>query len=176
MTYNLYKLDKFPEHRNFPCSSEWSIRIQCGAMTMACTLSLQLSYKWTWTVTQCKLRPKFFLFQGKEMSNHDRISKTFDYWNENLFRVLPDMIGGNAYRAQPTAELIIRWAEANALMPALQFSFLPWDYPSDEVCIRLLAEKTNLIMLVSKRLIIFTNQCITKDLRHYKHINWLNKV
>ncbi|KAJ8922547.1 hypothetical protein NQ315_007577 [Exocentrus adspersus] len=46
--------------------------------------------------------------------------------------VLPDMIGGNAYKAQPSAELIIRWAEANALMPAMQFSFLIWDYPTDE--------------------------------------------
>ncbi|CAG9859821.1 unnamed protein product [Phyllotreta striolata] len=45
--------------------------------------------------------------------------------------VLPDMVGGNGYRAQPTSELLVRWTQANALMPALQFGYLPWDYPSD---------------------------------------------
>ncbi|XP_072377024.1 myogenesis-regulating glycosidase-like [Diabrotica undecimpunctata] len=46
--------------------------------------------------------------------------------------VLPDMVGGNSYRQAPTAELMVRWTQANALMPALQFGFLPWDYPSDQ--------------------------------------------
>jgi myogenesis-regulating glycosidase len=41
---------------------------------------------------------------------------------------LPDMVGGNAYfGAKPDAELVIRWTQANALMPALQFSVPPWD-------------------------------------------------
>jgi hypothetical protein len=41
---------------------------------------------------------------------------------------LPDMIGGNAYFGQsPDAELLVRWAQANALMPAMQFSIAPWD-------------------------------------------------
>ncbi|KAG5875299.1 hypothetical protein JTB14_028449 [Gonioctena quinquepunctata] len=46
--------------------------------------------------------------------------------------VLPDMIGGNGYRQQPTSELIVRWTQANALMPAMQFSFLPWDYRTEQ--------------------------------------------
>ncbi|CAL5223288.1 g5776 [Coccomyxa viridis] len=41
---------------------------------------------------------------------------------------LPDMIGGNAYFGQkPTHELMVRWTQLNALMPALQFSIAPWD-------------------------------------------------
>ncbi|XP_056647707.1 myogenesis-regulating glycosidase-like [Diorhabda sublineata] len=46
--------------------------------------------------------------------------------------VLPDMVGGNGYRQQPNAELIVRWTQANAFMPSIQLGFLPWDYPSDE--------------------------------------------
>jgi myogenesis-regulating glycosidase len=41
---------------------------------------------------------------------------------------LPDMIGGNAYFGRsPSAELMVRWAQTSALMPALQFSIAPWD-------------------------------------------------
>jgi alpha-glucosidase (family GH31 glycosyl hydrolase) len=41
---------------------------------------------------------------------------------------LPDMIGGNAYFGRsPNPELMVRWAQANALMPAVQFSIAPWD-------------------------------------------------
>ncbi|KAJ3658461.1 hypothetical protein Zmor_010196 [Zophobas morio] len=46
--------------------------------------------------------------------------------------VLPDMIGGNGYGDLPTAELIARWTQANAFMPAMQFSFLPWEITSDD--------------------------------------------
>lgn len=42
--------------------------------------------------------------------------------------VLPDMVGGNAYFLDlPTKELVVRWAQANALMPAIQFSIAPWN-------------------------------------------------
>ena len=41
---------------------------------------------------------------------------------------LPDMIGGNAYFNQfPDKELLVRWTQVNALMPAMQFSLAPWD-------------------------------------------------
>ncbi|KAJ8978374.1 hypothetical protein NQ317_005955 [Molorchus minor] len=47
--------------------------------------------------------------------------------------VLPDMIGGNGYSGtSPTAEMIVRWTQANTFMPAMQFSYLPWDILSDE--------------------------------------------
>ena len=50
--------------------------------------------------------------------------------------VLPDMIGGNGFQlateenkdlTRPDSELFIRWVQANALLPAMQFSFAPWD-------------------------------------------------
>jgi alpha-glucosidase (family GH31 glycosyl hydrolase) len=52
--------------------------------------------------------------------------------------VLPDMIGGNAYNESPDAELMIRWTQLNALLPAMQFSLAPWDYGGecDELCRR----------------------------------------
>jgi len=37
------------------------------------------------------------------------------------------MIGGNAYGAPPSAELMIRWAQACAPMLAIQFSLPPWE-------------------------------------------------
>jgi myogenesis-regulating glycosidase len=41
---------------------------------------------------------------------------------------LPDMIGGNAYfNTFPDKELLVRWTQVNALMPAMQFSLAPWD-------------------------------------------------
>ncbi|KAJ8963796.1 hypothetical protein NQ314_005377, partial [Rhamnusium bicolor] len=46
--------------------------------------------------------------------------------------VLPDMIGGNGYGDPPSAELIIRWTQANTFMPSMQFSYLPWDITSEK--------------------------------------------
>lgn len=51
--------------------------------------------------------------------------------------VLPDMIGGNGYGESflqsipPKKELFLRWLQANTFMPALQFSYVPWDYTAD---------------------------------------------
>lgn len=43
--------------------------------------------------------------------------------------VLPDMIGGNGYQGvRPSKELYIRWMQANAFMPAVQMSIVPWGY------------------------------------------------
>mmetsp|Transcript_2135 Transcript_2135/g.4403 ORF Transcript_2135/g.4403 Transcript_2135/m.4403 type:complete len:848 (+) Transcript_2135:24-2567(+) len=45
---------------------------------------------------------------------------------------LPDMIGGNAYfNTFPDQELMVRWTQVNALMPAMQFSLAPWDLGRD---------------------------------------------
>ncbi|XP_044748469.1 myogenesis-regulating glycosidase isoform X2 [Coccinella septempunctata] len=42
--------------------------------------------------------------------------------------VLPDLVGGNGYNGTiPTPELLVRWTQANAFMPSLQFSYLPWE-------------------------------------------------
>jgi alpha-glucosidase (family GH31 glycosyl hydrolase) len=38
------------------------------------------------------------------------------------------MVGGNAYFGRvPDEELMVRWAQASALMPAVQLSIAPWD-------------------------------------------------
>jgi alpha-glucosidase (family GH31 glycosyl hydrolase) len=42
--------------------------------------------------------------------------------------ILPDMIGGNEYEEKADAEMMIRWTQLNALLPAMQFSLAPWDY------------------------------------------------
>lgn len=55
--------------------------------------------------------------------------------------VLPDMIGGNAYAdfesfqgsAYPHRELYIRWLQATALLPAMQFSIVPWLYDNEVI-------------------------------------------
>ena len=42
------------------------------------------------------------------------------------------MIGGNAYTTLiPDRELFIRWMQANVFMPAMQFSYAPWDYDAE---------------------------------------------
>ena len=61
--------------------------------------------------------------------------------------VLPDMIGGNGYdygnddenpftqTVLPDRELYIRWLELTAYLPAMQFSFVPWQYDEEVVAI-----------------------------------------
>ena len=51
----------------------------------------------------------------------------------------PDMIGGNLYGDQHVdAELMIRWTQAVAPMPLIQFSLAPWDYGEEcsAICAR----------------------------------------
>jgi alpha-glucosidase (family GH31 glycosyl hydrolase) len=48
---------------------------------------------------------------------------------------IPDMIPGrvqtmNSKDPLPTDEFFIRWVEASALMPIMQFSYFPWNYDS----------------------------------------------
>lgn len=52
--------------------------------------------------------------------------------------ILPDMVGGNEYEEKADAELMIRWTQLNALLPAVQFSLPPWEYGSEsaELCRR----------------------------------------
>ena len=49
--------------------------------------------------------------------------------------MLPDMIGGNAYGSSglPERELYVRWLQANALLPCMQFSIAPWQYDAEVV-------------------------------------------
>ena len=45
--------------------------------------------------------------------------------------ILPDMIGGNEYDEKADADMMIRWTQLNALLPAMQFSLPPWEYGKD---------------------------------------------
>lgn len=48
--------------------------------------------------------------------------------------LMPDMVGGNQYdNDRIDKELIVRWAEASALMPLLQFSWGPWHFDQEAV-------------------------------------------
>jgi alpha-glucosidase (family GH31 glycosyl hydrolase) len=51
-----------------------------------------------------------------------------------FFFLMPDMVGGNQYDGdQIDAELLVRWAQASALMPLLQFSVGPWHHGPEAV-------------------------------------------
>ena len=46
-----------------------------------------------------------------------------------FFFLMPDMVGGNQYDGDTIEpELLVRWAQASALMPLLQFSVGPWHH------------------------------------------------
>jgi hypothetical protein len=67
--------------------------------------------------------------------------------------VLPDMIGGNAYGTEmPDAELMVRWMQLTALLPAMQFSLCPWDYGREvtAICLRYTQLHENLGPLLEK--------------------------
>ncbi|XP_025410615.1 myogenesis-regulating glycosidase isoform X2 [Sipha flava] len=60
--------------------------------------------------------------------------------------VLPDMVGGNGYNNKPPSkEMYIRWMQANVFMPAIQFSYTPWDFDQQtiDLCRRLLDIRSN---------------------------------
>lgn len=47
--------------------------------------------------------------------------------------IMPDMIGGNEYSGKCDKELFIRWIEATALMPVVQYSIPPWRFDEETV-------------------------------------------
>ena len=56
---------------------------------------------------------------------------------------MPDMVGGNQYdNDRIDKEMMVRWAQASALMPLLQFSYGPWHF--DEETVRLCREASEL--------------------------------
>ena len=60
-----------------------------------------------------------------------------------FFYVMPDMVGGNQYGKDVIdKEMMVRWAQASALMPLLQFSYGPWHF--DEETVRLCREASEL--------------------------------
>lgn len=69
--------------------------------------------------------------------------------------VLPDMVGGNGYGSSfdeivpPTKELFLRWLQANVFMPAIQFSFVPWDYDQEVSFLDLFLRFQRILNLIS---------------------------
>jgi myogenesis-regulating glycosidase len=64
---------------------------------------------------------------------------------------MPDMVGGNQYDGDRIdKELLIRWAQASALMPMMQFSLGPWHF--DEETVRLCREASNLHVQFSSQI------------------------
>jgi alpha-glucosidase (family GH31 glycosyl hydrolase) len=75
---------------------------------------------------------------GADNGLHSVISGILSLGLTGYHFVLPDMVGGNAYDVFPDAELMIRWTQLNALLPAIQFSLRPWEYglECNEICRR----------------------------------------
>lgn len=68
------------------------------------------------------------------------VTTTFQMNLNGYTLVLPDMIGGNGFNLNhaqadlPSKELFIRWLQANTFLPAMQYSFAPWNF-DDEVSV-----------------------------------------
>ncbi len=70
--------------------------------------------------------------------------------------VMPDMVGGNEYDGdKATKEMLVRWAQASALMPLLQFSIGPWHF--DEETVRLCREASELHVKLAPYIIELAN-------------------
>ncbi len=71
------------------------------------------------------------------------ISQALTVSLRGFFYVMPDIVGGNEYGRDPlTKELLVRWAQASALMPLIQFSKGPWHF--DEEAMRIVRETSQL--------------------------------
>jgi alpha-glucosidase (family GH31 glycosyl hydrolase) len=86
--------------------------------------------------------------------------------------ILPDMVGGNEYDEKADAEMMIRWTQLNALLPAMQFSLAPWDYGvgSTDLCRRF----SNLHEEFAPKIIEIAKRSITKGLPIIRPIFWLD--
>ncbi|KAL4221111.1 hypothetical protein ACF0H5_019371 [Mactra antiquata] len=73
--------------------------------------------------------------------------------------VLPDMIGGNAYKDHPDAELYIRWLQMNTFLPSMQYSIVPWIY--NDTIINIAKKFTKMHEEYSHILIKFAKQAVT---------------
>ena len=80
---------------------------------------------------------------GKENGLAAIVPESITASMRGFFYLMPDMVGGNQYdNDRIDKELMIRWAQASALMPLLQFSYGPWHF--DEETVRLCREASEL--------------------------------
>ena len=105
-----------------------------------------IAQHWSWTEVRAGWRSQGLpiLFRewdkwsrwGRDNGLHAVITQALTLGIIGYPFVLPDMIGGNAYNAElPDRELLIRWTQVSALMPAMQFSIPPWIYDEETVAI-----------------------------------------
>jgi alpha-glucosidase (family GH31 glycosyl hydrolase) len=60
------------------------------------------------------------------------IGQVFTVSLRGFFHVMPDIVGGNEYTREPISkELLVRWAQASALLPLIQYSKGPWHYDEE---------------------------------------------
>lgn len=103
-----------------------------------------------------------FVRMMDKMSNwgHDNAFKTiipcvFTYGLLGYPFVLPDMIGGNAYKNRPDPELYIRWLQLNTFLPSMQYSIVPWIY--NETIIKIAQKFTKMHETYSDVLLKYAN-------------------
>jgi len=72
--------------------------------------------------------------------------------------ILPDMVGGNEYEEKADAELMIRWTQLNSLLPSIQFSLAPWEFP--EECNRICLQYARLHVEYADRIIQIARESI----------------
>jgi alpha-glucosidase (family GH31 glycosyl hydrolase) len=85
--------------------------------------------------------------------------------------ILPDMVGGNAYDNNADAELMIRWTQLNALLPAMQFSLAPWDY--GEECTRICRRYAALHLEFTPRILELASEAAQNGTPLIRPIWWL---
>jgi alpha-glucosidase (family GH31 glycosyl hydrolase) len=86
---------------------------------------------------------------------------------------LPDMVGGNAYDEKADAELMIRWTQLNALLPAVQFSLAPWDY--GEECTSICRRYADLHTEFAPRILELAKETTETGKPIIRPIFWLDK-
>jgi myogenesis-regulating glycosidase len=80
---------------------------------------------------------------GKENGLAAIVPEAITVSARGFFYVMPDMVGGNQYGDDKIdKEMMVRWAQASALMPLMQFSYGPWHF--DEETVRLCREASDL--------------------------------
>ncbi len=85
--------------------------------------------------------------------------------------ILPDMVGGNEYEEKADAEMMIRWTQLNALLPAVQFSLPPWEYGAEsaDICRRY----TNLHVEFAPKIITLANETVRTGMPIIRPVFWL---
>jgi alpha-glucosidase (family GH31 glycosyl hydrolase) len=84
--------------------------------------------------------------------------------------VLPDMIGGNEYEEKADAEMMIRWTQLNALLPAMQFSLPPWEY-GDE-CTAICREYAKLHVAYTPKILQVAKEAVEKGTPIIRPVFW----